>query len=124
MTADPSSYIEAALKELSETLSSKNEDYRIGDGEFSNFEFASQVTGSTTKAVILSQLAIKLGRIKGQHESGTFNYESLKDSYKDLAGYAIILYAHELREGEDSKPLWTENDVKFSATQGYGPHGD
>lgn len=99
MTADPSSYIEAAIKELSKTLTSKNEDYRIGDGEFSNFEFAAHVTGSTAKAVILNQLAIKLGRIKGAGEEG-FNNESLMDSFKDLAGYAIILYAYELEHSD------------------------
>lgn len=92
MTADPASYIEAALAELALVLASKNEDYRIDSGEFSNFEFASDVSGQAVQSVIMSQLAIKLGRIKGLSEE---NNESRKDSFRDLAGYAIIAYAYE-----------------------------
>lgn len=87
------SYIQRATEELSETLSSKNQDYRI-DGEFSNFEYAAQLAALSTDRVILAQVGIKLGRLEGLQS--TPNNESRLDTLKDLAGYAIILYAHAL----------------------------
>lgn len=101
MPSDPSSYIEAALEDLKATLASKNDDYRI-DGEFSNFEFSSEVATSVTglltgtEEVIAAQIGIKLGRLKGL--SSTPNNEARLDTLKDLAGYAIILYAYNLSE--------------------------
>lgn len=86
------SYVQRAIEELAETLQSKNEDYRI-DSEFSNFEYAAEVAGVvTTFDVILTQIGIKLGRIRGLDKDP--NNESLEDSVKDLAGYAVILYAY------------------------------
>lgn len=95
MPEDPDSYIEAALLDLKETLASKNDDYRI-DGEFSNFEFAAEAVGLEALDVMLAQIAIKVGRIKGLRNSDWINNESLEDSYKDLAGYAAILYAYSI----------------------------
>ena len=91
----PDSWIEGALEGLRLTLASKNEDYRI-DGEFSNFEYAAKVSGVNTIDIIMGQLAIKLGRLKGMAGKPYVNHESALDTYKDLAGYAIIAYAHEL----------------------------
>jgi|SRR5437867_621487 len=112
MTSDPNSWIQGALDELKFTLASKNEDYKI-EGEFSNFEFAAEIAGIEPLDAITSQLAIKLGRIKGlwASENGPQN-ESLVDSYKDLAGYAVILYAYVLStyDGadtyEEEAPEW------------------
>lgn len=104
LTSDPNSWINAALSELRFTLESKNDDYRI-DGEFSNFEFASQVTGLTPQDVIGSQLAIKIGRLKGLNRSTTVNHEALIDTYKDLAGYAVILYAYVLAHTTETADL-------------------
>ena len=92
MSSTIPSYIEYAISDLHDTLKSKNADYRI-DGEFSNFEFAAEVAGIETVDAIATQVGIKLGRIKGLSDP---NNEALLDSYKDLAGYAIILYAHAL----------------------------
>ena len=92
------SYISQAIDILEITLASKNRDYRI-DGEFSNFEFAADVAEVTTIDVMLTQIGIKLGRIRGL--SRTPNNESLEDSVKDLAGYAVILYAYLMSKSED-----------------------
>lgn len=81
------------MVELETTLQSKNQDYRI-DGEFSNFEFAADVAGLLPVDVLTIQVGIKLGRLKGLQEEP--NNESRLDTLKDLAGYAIILYAHAL----------------------------
>ncbi len=95
------SQVERALEELKKVLVSKNKDYKIG-GEFSNFEFAADVVGAgmQTEDVMLTQIGIKLGRILGLRTSEDLvpNNESLQDSYMDLAGYAIILYAYASRE--------------------------
>lgn len=99
MSADVS-WIGAALDELRSVLTSKNQDYRI-DGEFSNFEFAANIADIDVVDSITNQLAIKLGRIKGLGEEP--NNEAKLDSYKDLAGYAILLYAYVLSEQEADK---------------------
>lgn len=93
------SYVQRAIEELAETLQSKNEDYRIG-GEFSNFQYAADSVGGGMDAatVMRVQIGIKLGRILGQSVSSDFNNESFRDSVKDLAGYAIILYAYLMSE--------------------------
>jgi hypothetical protein len=93
-TSDPNSWIEAAVYELLATLASKNQDYRI-DGEFSNFEHTAALVDTTPENVMLTQVGIKIGRLNGLRRSGaTPNHEALLDTYKDLAGYAIILYAY------------------------------
>lgn len=85
------SWIEASIEELRDTLAGKNEDYRI-DGEFSNFEFAAKMAGLDTQDVMLTQIGIKVGRLMGLKDDP--NNESYKDSVKDLAGYALILYGY------------------------------
>lgn len=89
------SYIGQALTELSELLEKKNSDYRI-DGEFSTFEYAAELSGSDVLGVMMTQIGIKLGRLKGLPED-VYNEPKL-DTYRDLAGYAIILYAYMVKE--------------------------
>jgi len=88
-----------ALAVLGETLQRKNSDYKI-DGEFSNFEFAAQVAETSTLDAILTQVGIKLGRLQGLRQQAWVSNESIQDTYKDLAGYAIILYAFSLKEND------------------------
>lgn len=85
------SAIERSLDEMCTILNSKNADYRI-DGEFSNFEFAADIAGLNVVDVMLIQIGIKLGRLKGAE--GSYNNESAQDTIRDLAGYAIILNAY------------------------------
>ncbi len=85
------SWVHRALRDLDAILSSKNADYRI-DGEFSNFTFAADISGTSVEEVMLTQIAIKLGRLKGLPADP--NNESRKDTVKDLAGYAVILYGY------------------------------
>lgn len=84
-----------ALEELGTVLGQKNSDYKI-DGEFSNFEFAGEIADLDPAIVMLTQIGIKLGRLKGLPEDP--QNESYQDTIKDLAGYAIILYAYTLKE--------------------------
>lgn len=97
------SYIQQALDEMLLVLASKNADYRVS-GEFSNFEFASQVAGGqvSTFGVILIQVGIKLGRLNGLlQRTGEPNNESIYDTIKDLHGYAAILHAYAKSQGLD-----------------------
>lgn len=88
-------FIDRAIEDLQETLASKNADYRI-DGEFSNFEHAAESVGISVISTIMTQLFIKLGRLEGLADQP--NNEARLDTYKDLAGYAIILYAYALSQ--------------------------
>lgn len=90
------SFIELALDELGMVLTKKNSDYKVTSGEFSNFSFASDVSGVSSQDIMLAQIGIKIGRIRGLLNglSEETNFESLEDSIKDLAGYAVILYAY------------------------------
>lgn len=90
---NPDSWIQASVGTLAQTLSSKNSDY-APEGEFSNFEQAADFAGVTTFDVMMSQLGIKVTRIKALLEHGQAENESLSDSLLDLAGYAIIAHAH------------------------------
>lgn len=94
-------FIDRAIEDLQETLASKNADYRI-DGEFSNFSAAASTACSLTglaigtEDAIALQIGIKMGRLQGLPLAP--GNEARLDTYKDLAGYAIILYAYALSQ--------------------------
>lgn len=91
------SFIETALMELGAVLKRKNSDYKVTTSEFSNFHYAADVAGISTRDAMLTQIGIKLGRLKGLTQSGKNpEWESIEDTAKDLAGYAVILYAYYL----------------------------
>jgi len=91
------SFIETALEELGAVLKRKNSDYKVTSSEFSNFHYAADVAGISTRDAMLTQIGIKLGRLKGLTQSGKNpEWESIEDTAKDLAGYAVILYAYYL----------------------------
>jgi hypothetical protein len=98
---DPNSWIQAALTDLGHTLASKNHDYKI-DGEFSNFEYAAELSGSDVLGVMMTQIGIKLGRLKGLPEE-VYNEPKI-DTYADLAGYAVILYAYVMSQHTPELP--------------------
>ena len=91
--------ITLAMNNLADILATKNSDYKL-NSEFSNFYFAADVAGISASDVMLAQIGIKIGRIKGLTSDPLkdVNYESLLDTYQDLAGYAILLYALKLKE--------------------------
>lgn len=85
--------IQESVALLGRTLKNKNEDYKV-DTEFSNFEQAAEFAGISPFQVMLAQIGIKYTRVKGLQNFESTNYESLKDSLLDLAGYAIITHAY------------------------------
>ncbi|ATW69410.1 hypothetical protein SEA_OLICIOUS_53 [Streptomyces phage Olicious] len=75
----------------------KNSDYKVTSSEFSNFHFAADMAGLSARDVMMAQIGIKLGRLRGLTDgSKDVNYEALEDTVMDLAGYAVILYAYHL----------------------------
>lgn len=87
--------IDEALKELARTLTHKRHDYANDSDPFSNFSDAARVAGITTKESIMSQIGIKLARLKNlESQEGEPKNEPIADSALDLAGYAVILYAY------------------------------
>lgn len=92
------SWTGSALGRLGSTLLSKRSDYSVDD-EFGNFKGAAEAASIKVEDVMLAQVGIKLGRIKNLRDAGDSpHYEPLLDSYKDLAGYAVLAYAHALKQ--------------------------
>lgn len=92
----PSS-IGTALENLGYVLQRKNSDYKVTSSEFSNFHFAADMSGLSAQDVMLAQIGIKLGRLRGLLDSSKdVNYEAIEDTVMDLAGYAVILYAYQI----------------------------
>lgn len=88
--------IALALTDLDAILAKKKSDYSTGD-DFWNFEFAADTMGgdASPSDVMRALIGIKLGRIQNLLAEGSDpENESLLDSFRDLAGYAIILYAY------------------------------
>ena len=105
------SWAGAAMTELGKVLASKRGDYSSG-GEFENFTSSAEAVGTIEpEDVFLTQIAIKLGRIRSlRTQVAEPGNESLKDSYRDLAGYAVLAFAYEMKvvneepnEGTDSE---------------------
>lgn len=98
------SEIQKSVQLLAETLASKNQDYTGGRGEFYNFEQSAEFASVGTLDAMLIQIGIKLTRIRGLNGMGMVtNFESFKDSFLDLAGYAII--AHAYLSAEEDAPV-------------------
>lgn len=95
------SYIQRVAGELKDTLSRKNHDYTTTD-EFSNFTEAARLPGVMPFDVMLGQLGIKYSRLLSLNKGSDPEFESLRDSFVDLAGYAVIAAAWLDREKEDS----------------------
>lgn len=85
-------YTDRALECIGETLASKGEDY-AGADEFGNFRLGAQFLDTPSHDVVLVHVLQKIARIRNLRDKGEPNYESLEDSFKDLAGYAILAYA-------------------------------
>lgn len=96
------SYIQRVAGELKDTLSRKNHDYTTTD-EFSNFTEAARLPGVMPFDVVLGQLGIKYSRLLSLNKGSDPEFESLRDSFIDLAGYAVIAAAWLDREKEDAE---------------------
>lgn len=84
------------LEELRELYQKKNHDY--GGQKRSVAEQMYSIEGDRYFATMLLQKALRIESITGLQQ---VNYESLEDSYRDIANYAIM--ALMLRVEEDSK---------------------
>lgn len=94
------SEIQKSVQLLADTLVGKNQDYTGGRGEFFNFEKAAEFVsgGADPLFVMLTQLGIKVTRLDslllGDHDQVITNFEGIKDTLLDLAGYAVIAHAY------------------------------
>lgn len=108
-------FIQKEAERMVTLLAGKNKDYTTTD-EFSNFREAAEFSGLLPEDVIMGQLGIKVSRIKGLTFEGWRDAEavneSLKDSFRDLAGYALIAAAW-LEKLEADVPEPFEEDPRF-----------
>jgi hypothetical protein len=90
------SYIQNVAHELATTLSKKNSDYAPTD-EFSNFRMAAELPGIDMFDVMLGQIGIKYTRLMSLVQGVLYEgaeYEGVRDTLVDLAGYAVIAAAY------------------------------
>lgn len=86
-----------ALDELREVLTAKQHDY-AGEDPFDNFRESAALAGIEPDESMLNLVGVKLSRIRNLRRGKDPVNEPLLDSYKDHAGYAIILYAYAKQE--------------------------
>jgi hypothetical protein len=100
--------VDMLLEELRALHFSKNSDYARDDDPLSNFTEAAQVAEGFTgvDAVFASLLGVKLARLRELTRAGkTPNHESIADTRKDLAMYAILWAAYHEPLSYDDKRL-------------------
>jgi len=90
-------FSEDLLLDVVEILPSKGADYAGVDTPLWNLEFAAEVVAlaqeheiSTKDQIMLTQVAVKLGRIINLLTQWDVNNESMEDSFKDLIGYLTL----------------------------------
>jgi len=92
------SKFEEALDIMRDLHRQKNNDYSSA-GEFDNFEITAKATGLSVEMVILVQIANKIARLNALNKTGKQpNFESLEDTWKDLATYSTIGYSYFLKD--------------------------
>lgn len=90
-----------ALDNIIETHHSKNVDYARTTDPFNNFIESAKSAGIKVWQSFENLIGTKEARIRSLRlEEKEPNNESILDTYKDRAVYAILAYAYELREQE------------------------
>lgn len=95
-------HIQNAVNELATTLARKNSDYAPTD-EFSNFTLAAELAGLQAWDAVLIQIGIKYSRLMNLVSDGVSapEYESVRDTLMDLAGYAVIAAGYQDSQNVD-----------------------
>ena len=91
---------DAVLEELRTLTESKNDDYASADDTFLNFREC-EAFGIPASTGILIRMSDKWSRIKQLSGGKAPKHESLMDSFKDLANYAILYIA--VKRDEDKR---------------------
>ena len=99
MTRNPK--FNKALQIMRDVHDKKNQDYASDDNPYSNFEIAATVAGVSPKVVFKVLMGIKLARLAElEDKSKVPNFESIEDTWKDLAVYAAMGFSYELKEAK------------------------
>ena len=86
-----------------ETHRTKNHDYAEDSNPYSNFEFAAQYAGVPVNTVFDVMIGIKQARLLVLRRGKSPQNESLQDSEKDLAIYAMLRASYNLPEQPELK---------------------
>lgn len=88
-----------AIAEIQTTHDKKNQDYATDENPYSNFELAAQIAGVEPIEVFKTLIGVKLARLVELEAKGkTPNFESIEDTWKDLAVYAAMGYSYQLQD--------------------------
>ena len=80
------------LNELRELLINKNNDYSENEDYLSNFKMAEKLGICSSETGILTRITDKLARVTQLlKKEQKVNDESIEDTLKDMANYAVIL---------------------------------
>lgn len=87
-------WIEEAIDATSATLNAKGKDYALDTDQFSAFRSLTDWYGTEPYWTALGEVVKKLERLKALKTNGRApTNESVEDTMKDIAGYAILAYA-------------------------------
>jgi len=81
---------EIVFGELLDLLKKKNNDYAEDDNCFSNFEYCADKADISVDNVFMVFLAVKLARLKELLSGKETKNESIIDTLKDMANYAVL----------------------------------
>lgn len=131
MHCDPRDFLATfkdTTEELYETAKKKNNDYTGGAGAFHNFELGEKIGIGRTDQGILWRMTDKLARIISLTKvEAQVDNESVQDTLKDLANYAIILSiwyemgGGDVRDGDAEKPVLQSLAKGYQALKGEDP---
>jgi len=84
-------HFDTFVASMRRVLESKGNDY-ANDDRLSNFKLSGAISGICAEKCCLNLIAIKVARLGVLLNSGNVpNNESVRDSIKDLANYAVLL---------------------------------
>jgi hypothetical protein len=91
---NPADPIECAIMDLVALLRSKGQDYSEDGDPWSSFRLEAALLDRPLEEVPLGVVVQKLSRLHALRKNGREpNHESIRDTLKDLANWAILTYA-------------------------------
>jgi hypothetical protein len=99
----PTGWFGRAVRDVIETRRQKGRDYDDPQDEFRSFREVASFFGHDPSDSALHDLLEKLARLRSLRRDGrTPANETMRDTYKDIAAYGLLMYAMWLEENDQT----------------------